>query len=72
LCLPIECVVKDQGKQYVTVVRTTDKGRQTTERLAVKVGARNDRELQIVSGLNEGDTVLIKPGSSAANEFNME
>jgi HlyD family secretion protein/macrolide-specific efflux system membrane fusion protein len=72
LSLPIETVVKDQGKQYVTVVSADAKGKQKTERTEVKIGARNDRELEIASGLNEGQRVLIKPASASDNEFKME
>jgi RND family efflux transporter MFP subunit len=71
LALPIEAVVKDAGKQYVTKVVVGDKGKQTTVKTEVHVGARNDRELEIVDGIVEGDKVLIKPGSSAENEYKM-
>jgi HlyD family secretion protein/macrolide-specific efflux system membrane fusion protein len=71
LSLPIESVVKDQGKQYVTRVILDAKGKQKTERVEVKIGARNDREMEIVSGLSEGTKVLIKPESSADNEYKM-
>jgi HlyD family secretion protein/macrolide-specific efflux system membrane fusion protein len=71
LALPIEAVVKEQGKQYVTKVVPGEKGKQKTEKIEVKVGARNDREIEIVDGIKEGDQVLIKPASSAENEYKM-
>ena len=71
ISLPIEAVVKESGKQFVTKVLPGEKGKQRTEKSEVKVGARNDREIEIVSGLAEGDKVLIKPASSAENEYKM-
>lgn len=71
IALPIEAVVKESGKQYVTKVIPAEKGKQRTDKIEVKVGARNDREIQILSGLTEGDKVLIKPASAAENEYKM-
>jgi membrane fusion protein (multidrug efflux system) len=70
LILPIEAVVKDKGKQMVTKVVPAEKGKKQVE-TEVKVGARNDREVEITDGLKEGDEVMIKPGSSAENEYKM-
>lgn len=42
---------------------------QKQDKIEVKVGAKNDREMEIVSGIAEGDQILIKPASSAENEF---
>jgi hypothetical protein len=33
------------------------------------LGARNDREQEITTGVKEGDEVLIRPPSAEANEF---
>jgi membrane fusion protein, macrolide-specific efflux system len=71
MSLPIEAVVKDQGKQYVNKVIAGPDGKDRTQRVEVKVGARNDREIEIKSGLAEKDRVLIKPDSSAENEYKM-
>ena len=71
IALPIEAVVKESGKQYVTKVIPAEKGKQKTEKTEVKVGARNDREIEIKSGLAEGEKVLIKPASAAENEYKM-
>ncbi len=71
LKLPIEAVVKEQGKSYVTKV-TDDaggKGKVHTQKVEVQVGGRNDREQEVLSGISEGDQVLIKPLSAEANEF---
>jgi multidrug efflux pump subunit AcrA (membrane-fusion protein) len=41
---------------------------QKTSELTVALGARNDREVEIKSGIKEGEQVLIKPPK--ANEVN--
>lgn len=69
LVLPIEAVVKEKGKSWVTVVTSDDKGRPKTDRAEVTTGARNDREVEIVSGVKEGQKILIKPGSASENEY---
>jgi len=71
LSLPIEAVVKEGGKQYVTRVTIGEKGKQKTDKVEVKVAARNDREVEITDGVKEGEQVVIKPGSSAENEYKM-
>ncbi len=71
LSLPIEAVVKEGGKQYVSKVVPAENGKQKTDKVEVAVGARNDREIEIQSGIKEGDKVLIKPASSAENEYKM-
>jgi HlyD family secretion protein/macrolide-specific efflux system membrane fusion protein len=67
LFLPIEAVVKEGGKAYVTKVVAGEKGQQT-RKTEVKTGVRNDRDVQILEGINEGEKVLIKPASAAENE----
>jgi HlyD family secretion protein/macrolide-specific efflux system membrane fusion protein len=71
LSLPIEAVAKDGGKTWATRVLSPPGAgeKRKTDRVEVKVGARNDRDLEIASGLAAGDRVLIKPASSAENEF---
>jgi HlyD family secretion protein/macrolide-specific efflux system membrane fusion protein len=71
LALPIEAVVKEKDKSFVTKVSTGADGKQKTDKVEVKVGARNDREIEIASGVNPGEKILIKPASSADNEFKM-
>jgi multidrug efflux pump subunit AcrA (membrane-fusion protein) len=73
LSLPIEAVVKhkDGGKQMVTRVLSIEKGRARTEKVSVKTGARNEREVEITDGLREGDRILVKPGSAEENAFKM-
>ena len=72
LSLPIEAVAKEAGKTSVTKVvdgEKGEKGKQTTDKVEVKLGARNDREVEVTSGVTEGMQILIKPASSAENEF---
>ena len=47
LALPIEAVVKEGGKQYVSKVVPAENGKQRTDKVEVAVGARNDREIEI-------------------------
>ena len=68
LKLPIEALAKEKDKYIATRVTAIAPAQQTTEPIEVKVGARNDRELEVLSGLKEGDQVLIKPASSSENE----
>lgn len=69
LRLPIEAVVKEKGKNYVTRVEEGEKGKLRSLKTEVEVGARNDRDQEITSGVKQGDRVLIKPPSADANEF---
>jgi HlyD family secretion protein/macrolide-specific efflux system membrane fusion protein len=71
LKLPIEAAIKEKGQTYVNrIVPASPDGKgPPTQRVDLQVGARNDRELEIVSGLNEGDAVQIKPPSAEANEY---
>jgi macrolide-specific efflux system membrane fusion protein len=66
LVLPIEAVLSERGKSLVNVVQTSpgQPGRQRTEPREVKLGARNDREVELVSGLKAGEQVIIKPPSA--------
>lgn len=66
ILLPIEAVVKKAGRATVTRVLDAE-GEPRTEQVEVTLGARNDREQELLSGLNAGDRVLIDP-AAAANE----
>jgi len=71
LRLPIEAVVKEKGQHYLTRVSNDPRGGglARTERVRVQVGARNDRDQEILSGVADGERVLIKPASAEANEW---
>lgn len=70
LALPIEAIQHEKNKDRSFVSRLLDgpKGEQITEQVDVKLGARNDREVEITGGLDEGSRVLINPPSAAENE----
>ena len=72
LALPIEAVVKENGKQFVSKVVADAEGQ------AEDGQDRGHRRLRATtarsrssSGIKEGDKVLIKPASSAENEYKM-
>lgn len=77
LKLPIEAVVKEKGQSFVNCIvpgeaeSSSPMGKKgpNTKRFDVQVGARNDREQEILGGVKEGDEVLIRPPSAEANEF---
>lgn len=71
LVLPLEAVRKEQGKSVVTKVETDPQGKIKTSKVEVTLGLRNDREVEVLSGLDEGSRVLIDPASSAENETKM-
>jgi membrane fusion protein, macrolide-specific efflux system len=70
LVLPIEAVVTEKGKSLVhRLVPSPDKSKAPrTSEQAVVLGARNDREVEITTGIKEGEQVMIKPPK--ANEVN--
>jgi RND family efflux transporter MFP subunit len=69
--LPIEAINKEKGQSYVNLVLNNSGSGQgvTIKRTDIQVGARNDREQEIIGGLKEGDEVQIKPLSAEANEY---
>jgi HlyD family secretion protein/macrolide-specific efflux system membrane fusion protein len=70
LKLPLEAVTKEEGKHYVSKLVEKQPGQaKTADKIEVKVGVRNDREQEIISGVAESDEVVIRPPSAAANEF---
>ena len=70
ILVPIEAVTRKDGRSTVTRVLDGERGPRT-EQVEVRPGARNDRELELLSGLNAGDRVLIDPASAAANEMKL-
>jgi membrane fusion protein, macrolide-specific efflux system len=71
LTAPVEALVSEGGSTYVTRVVGENSPAQRKEKIAVKAGARNEREVELVEGLAEGDRVLLAPPSSSANEAKM-
>ena len=58
--LPEEAIVPQGGKQYVIKLNKTDDGKtQTTQRVEVKLGLRSPGKVEIVEGVEVGDTVVV-------------
>jgi multidrug efflux pump subunit AcrA (membrane-fusion protein) len=68
LLVPIEAVIKEEGKSKVKLVKAGEGGKKSTDKVDVKVGKSNDREIEITEGVKEGDEVVIDPASSKDNE----
>jgi len=55
--VPLQSIYEEDGKTYIDVL-TTDKSAEKTE---VKTGISNYDFVEIISGLSEGDTILVSP-----------
>ena len=71
LTLPIEAVVTEDGSSYVNRLVSATSTASETAKVKVSLGGRNDRDVEIVSGVEEKDRILVQPGSAAANEYKM-
>jgi membrane fusion protein, macrolide-specific efflux system len=67
LALPIESVRREGDKSFVTRLRPAERG-DTRERVEVVLGVKTDRMVEVLSGIGEGDRVLLDPASAADNE----
>ena len=73
LVLPVEAL-KQEGKK-ATVLLPNPEGRGNPERREIQIGLNEGKEVEILSGLKEGDTVLIpnlskeKSAGGASNPF---
>lgn len=56
--IPEEAIVPQGGRQFVLKVVEGEKGTLVTQRAEVKVGIRRPGRVEIVEGLQEGDTVV--------------
>lgn len=68
--LPIETLRRESGKVFVTRVVDGERGPEK-QRVEVVLGARNDRSVEVVSGIDAGVRVLIDPPSASDNETKM-
>ena len=75
MVVPKEAVLDKNGKSYVFVLQEGN----TIEQVAVEVGARGDQELEIISGLQDGQRIAVsnlarlRPGMVvAANGVTLE
>lgn len=68
LQLPVQAVRRGNDlRGSVTLVSQTGQGQQRTEERSVSLGVHTDQMVEIVSGLAEGDTVLIAPPPADGN-----
>src|SRR5262249_15069703 len=67
VALPIEAVRRNAGKNLVTRVLAGKNG-PAREDVEVRLGVRNDREVEVIDGIARGDRVLPEPASASANE----
>ena len=65
--VPIESVRREAGKAFVKRVIEREKKRHT-ERVEVVLGTQNDRYAEVLSGLTEGEQVLLDPPSASKAE----
>jgi membrane fusion protein, macrolide-specific efflux system len=68
LVVPLEAIVKESGKSFVMRFTETKGHEPRTDKVEVSLGLRNDREVEIASGIEEGARVLLRPASAAENE----
>lgn len=79
LYVPVDAVQKRNGKSFVTVVKTTEDDKaesssqgkgtsQETERRGVKTGISTEEYIEIVSGLSEGEEVIVTSTGSSGNQ----
>ena len=61
LMLPERLVIFEDGKRFVEVPQTQAQGEQKTRRVEVQTGLSDGLNIEIVSGLKEGERVVEKP-----------
>ncbi|MEH7452001.1 efflux RND transporter periplasmic adaptor subunit [Gottfriedia acidiceleris] len=67
LYVPVEAVYKNGNEKYVLVPTSTDDSTQSTKKVSVKTGITNDTNVEITSGLTEGESVEIPSVQSRSN-----
>lgn len=65
--VPLESVRREAGKAFVKRVSLQEKQRHT-ERVEVVLGTQNDRFAEVISGLSEGEEVILDPPVSKAEK----
>lgn len=58
LAVPVESLLIEGGKKYVTLVTTEAGGKSTRTKTGVTTGLEGDEYVEITSGLKAGDTIL--------------
>ena len=67
ITVPIESVRREAGKAFVKRVVEREKTKHT-ERVEVVLGTQNDRFAEVLSGLHEGEQVLLDPPAGKAEK----
>src|SRR5450830_1900549 len=67
LAVPVESILSENGKNYVTVITTGADKKTTTTRTEVKTGIEGDVYVQITSGLKAGARILRKASTSSSS-----
>jgi HlyD family secretion protein len=67
LFVPVEAVYKNGNEKYVLVPSSTDDSGQSTKKVTVKTGISNDTNVEITSGLSEGESIEIPSVQSRSN-----
>ena len=67
ITVPIESVRREAGKAFVKRVVEREKTKHT-ERVEVILGTQNDRFAEVLSGLHEGEQVLLDPPAGKAEK----
>ncbi len=69
LLIPIDSVIYKNGKQYVEVLETNEKGEKVATEREVLLGVSDSTYIEVISGVKEGDEVVIPTVS--ANHMGM-
>lgn len=68
LLLPVQAVTRERGRNgFVTFVSKNADGRWRKEKRAITLGASSDQQVEVASGLAEGDQVQVDPASAKDN-----
>lgn len=70
VAVPIEAVLREDQGAFVQKIVAAE-GKERLVRSKVELGARNDRQLEVVAGVSEGELLLIQPDSAKANEVEL-
>ena len=64
LTVPIDAITKENGISYVQVLEKDEKGSDVVTTKEIKTGATDTTYMEVLSGLNEGEKVIIPETSS--------
>ncbi|MBK6682989.1 MAG: efflux RND transporter periplasmic adaptor subunit [Deltaproteobacteria bacterium] len=70
MAVPIEAVLRETEGAFVQKIVAAE-GKERLVRSKVELGARNDRQLEVIAGVSEGELLLIQPGSAKDNEVEL-